>query len=635
MLLQPEHAAAGRASRARGEGGDQVVRAVVRALPVPHAHRRGPGLRGRGLGRDGVPDLHHRRHLGPLQPLAARPGPRARGRRSSTSSATSTGRAWWPRTSSRSPGSTRASTATRRARSWTRVYGPWMVQASGCGWAGSRSRASRTRQTACSTAIRTPVLGLLARQLRLQLLRAHRSSPCSRFEALVGRGDHGPGDADLPRALALPAPVERRLLRGGGRGGRARLAAPSSSSTVERPGILDDEVASRDRSERVARAARRLRGGRRAGPPSPRRRRAGRRRRPTRRGAGPGARPWSCGGAARSPCRPSLKLEYEGGKTQTIALRERERGGSDLETAPLLAADAGRRAVERPVEAARAHRRAPAALRHPRSRGPAGPRREPPQQLAPRRARRPRRRALGRALGLLAPAGCSPWWGSSHDRRGHPRRPRRRCAARPRLAVVLWLVNLSLALAAGVPGWLALRSAIGLLPGADALADGFSLGVLVDLVEMRPGLLGGLFLSALGVAGLGAPGRRRGDGRRARGAHEPATTGPSRTASGGGPGASSSASCAPGSSPFSRARSPPRSWRDPSSRVGRRMRRESGQEVLSNLVSLGGLAVAAVVVAAGAAGARRGAHPHRARGRPARAAHALRVGVRRSCSATP
>lgn len=73
----------------------------------------------------------------------------------------------------------------------------------------------------------------------------------------------------------------------------------------------------------------------------------------------------------------------------------------------------------------------------------------------------------------------------------------------PRLAVTLWLLNLALALAAGVPGWLALRSAIGLLPEADPLHDGFDLGVLVDLVEMRPGLLGGLMLSALGVACLG------------------------------------------------------------------------------------------------------------------------------------
>ena len=73
----------------------------------------------------------------------------------------------------------------------------------------------------------------------------------------------------------------------------------------------------------------------------------------------------------------------------------------------------------------------------------------------------------------------------------------------PRLAVTLWLLNLTLALAAGVPGWLALRSAIATLPEADALGDGLSLGVLFDLVELRPGLLGGLALSAAGVAALG------------------------------------------------------------------------------------------------------------------------------------
>ncbi|HEX9190291.1 MAG TPA: hypothetical protein VGB87_24655, partial [Vicinamibacteria bacterium] len=73
----------------------------------------------------------------------------------------------------------------------------------------------------------------------------------------------------------------------------------------------------------------------------------------------------------------------------------------------------------------------------------------------------------------------------------------------PRLAVALWLLNLVLALAAGVPGFLALRSAIALLPEADGLAGGFSLGILVDLLEMRPGLLGGLALSAMGVAFLG------------------------------------------------------------------------------------------------------------------------------------
>jgi hypothetical protein len=73
----------------------------------------------------------------------------------------------------------------------------------------------------------------------------------------------------------------------------------------------------------------------------------------------------------------------------------------------------------------------------------------------------------------------------------------------PGLAVVLWLVNLALAAAAGVPGWLALASAIGPLPEADALRERFVFGVVFDLLEMRPGLLGGLALSAVGVAFLG------------------------------------------------------------------------------------------------------------------------------------
>jgi len=73
----------------------------------------------------------------------------------------------------------------------------------------------------------------------------------------------------------------------------------------------------------------------------------------------------------------------------------------------------------------------------------------------------------------------------------------------PRLAVTLWLVNLALALSAGVPGFLALQSAIGDLPGADALADGFRLGVLSDLAETRPGLFGWLFFTAAGLALVG------------------------------------------------------------------------------------------------------------------------------------
>jgi hypothetical protein len=165
----------------------------------------------------------------------------------------------------------------------------------------------------------------------------------------------------------------------------------------------------------------------------------------------------------------------------------------------------------------------------------------------------------------------------------------------PGLAAVLWLVNLSLALTAGVPAWLSLRSAIGLLPGADALGDGFSLGVLVDLVEMRPGLLGGLFLSALGIAALGVLVGAAATG----GALEVLACRDDRPLAhrfGRGAGRffvrfvrAGLFACLAGALAAALLAGPLLA-------VGRRMRRESGQEVLSNLVSLGGLALAVVVV---------------------------------------
>lgn len=72
-----------------------------------------------------------------------------------------------------------------------------------------------------------------------------------------------------------------------------------------------------------------------------------------------------------------------------------------------------------------------------------------------------------------------------------------------RLVVTLWLINLALALAAAVPGWRALRDAIGRLPAADSLAEAFSFGVIADLAELRPGLVSGLGDAAAAVFGLG------------------------------------------------------------------------------------------------------------------------------------
>ena len=165
----------------------------------------------------------------------------------------------------------------------------------------------------------------------------------------------------------------------------------------------------------------------------------------------------------------------------------------------------------------------------------------------------------------------------------------------PRLALTLWLVNLTLALAAGVPGWLALRSAIGLAPGADALGDGFSVGVLVDLVEMRPGLLGGLFLSALGVAFLGLLAGAAVQG----GVLEVLTSRDDRPFAhrfGRGAGRFFFRFVRAGVLALLAGAIAAALLAGPLLAVGGRMRRESGQEVLSNLVSLAGLAVAALVL---------------------------------------
>jgi hypothetical protein len=73
----------------------------------------------------------------------------------------------------------------------------------------------------------------------------------------------------------------------------------------------------------------------------------------------------------------------------------------------------------------------------------------------------------------------------------------------PGLVATLWLVNLALALAAGLPGWLTLSSVMGSLPAADALGEAFRFGVLADLSEIQPGLVGGFGRSALAAFGLG------------------------------------------------------------------------------------------------------------------------------------
>lgn len=164
----------------------------------------------------------------------------------------------------------------------------------------------------------------------------------------------------------------------------------------------------------------------------------------------------------------------------------------------------------------------------------------------------------------------------------------------PVLAVTIWLLNLVLALAAGLPGFFALRSAIGLLPEADALANGFSMGVLVDLVEMRPGLLGGLALSALGVAFLGLLAGAAATG----GALEVMTSRDERPFAhrfGRGAGRFFFRFLRAGLLAGLAGALVAALLAGPILTVGGRLRRESGSEALAHLVSLSGVVVAALV----------------------------------------
>jgi hypothetical protein len=165
----------------------------------------------------------------------------------------------------------------------------------------------------------------------------------------------------------------------------------------------------------------------------------------------------------------------------------------------------------------------------------------------------------------------------------------------PALAVTLWLLNLVLALAVGLPGFFALRSAIGLLPEADVLANGFSMGVVVDLVEMRPGLLGGLALSALGAAFLGLLAGAAATG----GALEVMMSRDERPFAhrfGRGAGRFFFRFLRAGLLAALAGAIVAALLGGPILAVGGRLRRESGSEALADLVSLSGLAVAGLVV---------------------------------------
>jgi hypothetical protein len=117
----------------------------------------------------------------------------------------------------------------------------------------------------------------------------------------------------------------------------AEVAGPARRAffeqTVERPGILDDEVAS-VKSERVREPSGVF--GEGDGRKTVSTKEA---RRKDTEADEAGGRPWRTTVVVRRrgelSLPTSLRLEYEGGKAQTVALREHEPGGRDLENAPL------------------------------------------------------------------------------------------------------------------------------------------------------------------------------------------------------------------------------------------------------------------------------------------------------------
>ncbi len=81
-----------------------------------------------------------------------------------------------------------------------------------------------------------------------------------------------------------------------------------------------------------------------------------------------------------------------------------------------------------------------------------------------------------------------------------------RAMAKPRLAVVLWVVNAGLAALAALPAWFHLNSLLGSRPEADRLLEGFSFGLLAELRHYQGAwmsLLASILLPLAVVALLG------------------------------------------------------------------------------------------------------------------------------------
>ncbi len=75
-------------------------------------------------------------------------------------------------------------------------------------------------------------------------------------------------------------------------------------------------------------------------------------------------------------------------------------------------------------------------------------------------------------------------------------------ARQPRLAVALWLVNLALAAAAAAPAWGMLKDALDYAPEGDRLRQGFSFGIVAELMRADSARFSLLLSSAIAAAVL-------------------------------------------------------------------------------------------------------------------------------------
>lgn len=78
----------------------------------------------------------------------------------------------------------------------------------------------------------------------------------------------------------------------------------------------------------------------------------------------------------------------------------------------------------------------------------------------------------------------------------------RRASAQPRLALMLWLVNLVLALVAAGPAASTLHALLADAPAGDRLLEGFSFGIAADLLKAEPGRFRLLFALVIVAAVL-------------------------------------------------------------------------------------------------------------------------------------